>query len=303
MQRSVSDTRRSVAVRPNVSTSPPEITRPSVGAYRPVTVDRVRFLLSRRWVLFFVAVLFLAYLAFRLGEWQFSRLEDRESRNAVTERNLAAEPAPVDSVLAEGEPVDSEEEWLRVRAVGRYVADESVVVRYRTRDGRSGVDVVTPLLTDTGTALLVDRGWTATGNVGTTTPDVPEPPAGEVTVVGWVRVDATGDSTEVADRSTRAVSSRAIGETLPFPVYGGFVDLESESPEAAESLEPVETPDLGEGPHFFYGLQWWFFAALAVFGFGYLVYDERRKMVQKAAQRDAARAEATAGTEHQELSS
>ena len=58
----------------------------------------------------------------------------------------------------------------------------------------------------------------------------------------------------------------------------GFVDLASETPEPAEPLEPTELPDLGNGPHFFYGLQWWFFAVLAVCGFGYLAYDERRKL-------------------------
>lgn len=235
------------------------------------------FLLSRRWILFFLTVVLLAFLAFRLGEWQFHRLEDRERTNAVVERNLAADPAPVGSVLAVGEPVDPADEWRRVTATGEYVEDETVVVRYQTREGQSGVDVVTPLRTASGAALLVDRGWVATGNVGTTRPDVPAAPTGTVTVVGWVRADATGDSTAVADRSTRAVSSEAIGPTLPFPVYGGFVDLERENPPAAQPLARTETPDLGEGPHFFYGLQWWFFAALAVFGFFYLAWDERRK--------------------------
>jgi cytochrome oxidase assembly protein ShyY1 len=238
----------------------------------------VRFLLSRRWILFFGAVVVLAYLAFRLGEWQFSRLEEREVRNAVTERNIAAEPAPVGDVLGVGEPVDPQEEWRRVKATGRYVDEETVVVRYQTQDGASGVDVVTPLLTgDDGPALLVNRGWLETGNVGTTRPDVPAPPDGEVTVVAYVRADATGDAAAVADRSTRAVSSREIGETLPWPVYGGFVELADQTPESAQPLQVAETPDLGEGPHFFYGLQWWFFAALAVFGFGYLVWDERKK--------------------------
>jgi hypothetical protein len=41
---------------------------------------------------------------------------------------------------------------------------------------------------------------------------------------------------------------------------------------------PAEQPDLGNGPHFFYGLQWWFFGLLAVFGFFYLAYDERKKL-------------------------
>ncbi|HSE07388.1 MAG TPA: SURF1 family protein [Nocardioidaceae bacterium] len=238
----------------------------------------MRFLLSRRWIVFFGVVVALAYLAFRLGEWQFDRLEAREKSNAVTERNLAADPVPVESALAVDEPVSAEEEWLRVTAQGEYAADRTVVVRYQTRDGQSGVDVVTPLVTESGTALLVNRGWLATDNVGTTRPDVPAAPTGEVTVTGWVRADATGDSAAVADQSTRAVSSRTIGETLPFPVYGGFVELDSEMPSAPEPLGKVETPDLGEGPHFFYGLQWWFFASLAMFGFGYLVWDERRKL-------------------------
>ncbi|WP_246087087.1 hypothetical protein [Nocardioides humi] len=38
----------------------------------------------------------------------------------------------------------------------------------------------------------------------------------------------------------------------------------------------MELPELGEGPHFFYGLQWWFFGVLAIGGFAYLAWDERR---------------------------
>jgi hypothetical protein len=54
------------------------------------------------------------------------------------------------------------------------------------------------------------------------------------------------------------------------------VELRSESPEPATKLEPVELPELNNGPHFFYGLQWWFFGVLAVFGFFYLLWDEWR---------------------------
>ncbi len=38
----------------------------------------------------------------------------------------------------------------------------------------------------------------------------------------------------------------------------------------------MELPELNNGPHFFYGLQWWFFGVLAVFGFCYLAFDEWR---------------------------
>ena len=235
------------------------------------------FLLSRRWLLFALAVALLSWGAWWLGEWQFDRLEQRRADNAVVRANEEQAPVPVEQVLSPGGEVDEDDEWRVVTATGTYAPQDTVIVRYRTREGASGVDVVVPLVTDTGTTLLVDRGWLATRAAGTTRPDdVPEPPAGEVEISGWVRADGSGDSTTVSDLSTRAVSSERIGEAIDREVYGGFVDLRSEDPEPATALEPVEMPELDNGPHFFYGLQWWFFGLLAVCGFLYLAWDERR---------------------------
>lgn len=256
----------------------------------------MRFLVSRRWILFAIAVAVLAYGCYWLGQWQFSRLEERKERNAQIARNLEAPPAPVEEVLAVGEPVSSSEEWRRVTATGTYLPDKSVVVRYQTRDGASGVDVVTPLrLAGSGDVLLVDRGWMRTDNAGDATPHAPPPPFGEVSVTGWVRPDATGDSTAVDDRSTRAISSETIAPAIgEEQVYGGFVDVDRESPAPEQPLESAELPELDNGPHFFYGLQWWFFAVLAVFGFGYLAWDERRK-TRRAAASEVERTEQEAG--------
>jgi len=135
-----------------------------------------------------------------------------------------------------------------------------------------------PLQPDDGPAVLVDRGWLATDNSGARPDDVPAPPTGTVTVTGRVRVDATGDSASVADRSTRAISSERIGAAIGRDVYSGFLDLRSEDPAPDTPLMQAELPDLGNGPHFFYGLQWWFFGLLAMFGFCYLAYDEWRKL-------------------------
>ena len=55
---------------------------------------------------------------------------------------------------------------------------------------------------------------------------------------------------------------------------------------ATDRLVELDTAT-GDGPHFFYGLQWWFFGVLAIFGFFYLAYDERRRMLHAKA-RDAA---------------
>jgi cytochrome oxidase assembly protein ShyY1 len=247
---------------------------------RLVTVDRldsmfVRTFLTRRWLLFAAVVAVMAWGAVRLGEWQFDRQHEREQRNAWIEANLAAAPAPVADVLGT-EPLPESQEWRRVQARGVYDESGTLVWRYQTRDGDSGVDVVTPLVLPDGRAVLVDRGWLPTDDPGFSPDDAPAPPSGTVTVVGWARADSTGRHTEVSDGSTRELSSREVQELVDHELLEGFVDAETETPAATTELQTTELPDLGEGPHFFYGLQWWFFGALAVFGFGYLMWDERR---------------------------
>ena len=238
----------------------------------------MRFLLSRRWLLFALVVVGGAWEASLLGQWQFHRLDERRAENRLVARNLDAPPVSIDDLLAVGRPAAEEHEWREVVVHGTWDDAHTIVVKYQTRDGAPGVDVVTPLRTDSGAAILVDRGWLGTQNSGSARPELPPATPGEVTVVGWVRVDGSGGSTTVSDLATRAVSSAAAAKVVPYPLYGGFLDLHTETPPPATKLGAIELPDdTSEGPHFFYGIQWWFFGAMAVFGFGYLAYDEWRR--------------------------
>ena len=242
--------------------------------------------LTRRWLVFALVVGLLTWLAVELGDWQFQRLAERETANTQLARNLDAAPLPINELLAVGRPPNASDEWRQVTVTGTWDEENSVVVRYRTRKGKPGVDVVTPLRTDQG-AVLVDRGWMQTDNDGSHRPDLPPATDGQVTVTGRIRLDATGDSTAVTDLSTRAISSKQIAKTLPYVLYCGFLDLVSESPTPEHALEPLPLPEQSNGPHFFYGLQWWFFGALAVFGFFYLAWDERRRLREARASAQA----------------
>ncbi len=236
------------------------------------------FLLSRRWVVFAVAVILAAWGAWALGQWQFHRLDERKASNRIVRVNLNAPPAPVADVLSPGKAPSERDEWRRVTVHGTWDDRHTVVLKYQTRDSAAGVDIVTPLVTGDGPAVLVDRGWMGTENSGAARPKLPPVSDGPVTVTGWVRRDATGSATNVSDLSTRAISSERLAEEMPYPLYGGFLELAAESPKPAKALAAVELPDdTSNGPHFFYGLQWWFFGALAVFGFGYLAWDELRQ--------------------------
>ena len=242
-------------------------------------------------MLFALAVVLVACATWWLGQWQFHRLHDRKADNRVVETNERRAAAPLEDVLAVGRSVADGDEWRLVTVTGTYDPAKTIIWRYKSDDdGASGVDVVVPLVTADGTAVLVDRGFMSTA-ADKERPDVPAPPSGQVTVTGYVRADGSGSSTRVDDLSTRALSSRTVGPAIGEPVYGGWLALHSEDPPPARSLEPAGLPDLGNGPHFFYGLQWWFFGVLAVFGFFYLLYDEWRggKGDERAADRRRAK--------------
>lgn len=236
----------------------------------------LRFLVTRRWILLLLVVVFLSALSWRLGIWQFHRLAERKASNAIIEGHIHQDPVPVGDVLAVGRPATEAQEWTRVTATGTYAASRTVVIRYQVRNGELGADLVVPLTTTTGPDLIVDRGWIAVADRTPSVADLPAPPSGTVTVTGWVRLDGTGSSTHVSDQSARAVSSAAIASALHLRAYGGFLDVDHETPPPAKRLAGTVPPDLGNGPHFFYGLQWWFFSLLAVFGYLYLAYDEWR---------------------------
>jgi cytochrome oxidase assembly protein ShyY1 len=257
-------------------------------------------MVSRRWLLFFAIVVLLAYACLLLGQWQWHRLTSTKSNNAIIRANESADPAPVDQVLRPGENPPSTAQYRSITATGRYDVSHTVIVRYQTdQDGHSGVDVVVPLVTSSGTALLVDRGWMATSNQGLADPSqVPAPPPGTVTVTGSVRRDASGSAAAVENSSTRAVSSSQIQPAIGIPVYGGFIDLTVESPAPATPLTPAELPDLSNGPHFFYALQWWFFGLLALFGFGYLAWEEKTGRADlRRAQQPAKKGSTPSGSE------
>jgi cytochrome oxidase assembly protein ShyY1 len=259
----------------------------------------LRFLLTRRWLLLLLTVVLLAYACLLLGRWQWHRLEDKKAGNAIIRANEDAAPLPADQVLRHGVDPPDDAQYAVVSATGTYDASKTVIVRYQTRDGNPGVDVVVPLMTASGTALLVDRGWFATSNQGLTdASQVPAPPTGRVSITGWVRQNAGGSSTEVVNASTRAVSSTAIEPAIGVPTYGGFVQLLTESPEPATPLTGADPPDLSNGPHFFYALQWWFFGILALFGYGYLAGEELTgRAAQRRAQQPAKKRPSSGGSE------
>ncbi len=237
------------------------------------------FLLKPRWLGLLAFVIVFGALCYRLGLWQWHRLEHRIDRNAVIKQHYGADPVPLDSVVPRGSEVDGEtQEWTQVEVRGTYDASGAASVKFMTRDSAPGVDVVVPLRLDDGTAILVDRGWMQTDNSGQA-PTLPAPPSGEVDVTGWLRPNngAGGEAVRINDGQIRAISSDGYDEALDYPLRSGYLNLRSESPDPGSDLLLEPDPDLGQGPHFWYALQWWFFGLIGITGFVWFAISEARE--------------------------
>lgn len=166
-------------------------------------------MLNRRTILLALGAFALAALCVRLGFWQWHRMEDKQVEQARIERYLATPPADIASMAAAGSWNSGKHEWMRVRATGSFRVDLQVTVKFTTRDGQSGADVVTPLQLGNHGAILVNRGWMPTQNTNDRPANIPRPPAGRVTIEGWLRPDNHVDSNAVipVDGQVRAVSA------------------------------------------------------------------------------------------------
>ena len=237
-----------------------------------------RFLVSGRWLRLIAAALAAAAACVAFGVWQLDRFDQRQERNDLVGANISAAPAPADELLDVGRPLPPDRQWRQVRAQGRYDETHELLVRNRPLKGSTGYYVLTPLVTDDGPALLVNRGWVPVGETARTRPDVPPAPSGEVTVVGRARPSEQGDGGDDAPTGqVRRIDVPAIAASLPYDVYGGFVELVEQTPGAGSSPATLPEPEPGSGPHLAYAFQWFVFAAIAVGGVVVLARREARE--------------------------
>lgn len=234
-----------------------------------------------------VVVLVITFV--ELGRWQLRRHDERAALNVQVAASLDRAAVPVDELLVVGAPLDPTDEWRRVEVVGRYDAGHELLVRNRPYDGSIGYEVLTPLVTPEGNALLVNRGWVPAGETASDAPAVPPPPAGEVAITAHVRADSAGstDAAGLPDGQVRQVAVASIARDLPYPVYGAYAALLPGQPGASASdnrPRAIPVPEPSAGPHLGYAVQWFLFALIAVGGwFVLLRADARGAPVRPAA--------------------
>ena len=226
-------------------------------------------------------VLVVAVTFVELGRWQLRRHDERAALNAGVAASLAHPVAPVEEILSVGDPPSADLEWRQVEVVGTYDVEHELLLRNQSYDGNPGFEVITPLVTAAGPALLVDRGWAPVGETATDSPAVPGPPLGEVAVRARVRLGTTEDaeSAGLPEGQIRQIAVHDIAGDLPYPVYGAYAALLPGEPGAGTGAEPPRvsaSPEPSSGPHLAYAVQWFLFTLIALGGWVVLLRGEAR---------------------------
>jgi cytochrome oxidase assembly protein ShyY1 len=218
-----------------------------------------------RWTLLVVFVAVLGTVFVNLGQWQLDRLRERKERNATTIANEQAPIRPAADVFTK--PITDADQWQRVDARGTFDGDHQFLIRYRSNHGTDGYEVVTPLRMAAGT-LLVDRGFVPLAGGAQVPSAAPPPPAGEVVVVGHVRRNERGRSAAITpvNGQVRLINSDALAAALPYPVLNGYVGALTIDPPQPGGLQPIALPELSQGPHFWYAVQWFMFTGIGIAG-------------------------------------
>ena len=237
-----------------------------------------------RYVAMAVCAALLIVVFVQMGQWQLRRLDERRERNALIVAHEAEPVQPYSAVM--NKTIEDDDQWYRITATGTY-EPERFQVRYRSLDGAYGSEIAGILKTTEGDYLLVNRGFLQR-QPGHPDGEIPPAVTGEVTVTGYVKRNERGDESQMVPHEggqLRLLNSDALAEATGKPLVNGILGLTHSTPAEPHVLTPIPPPDLDEGPHLSYALQWFSFTLIGVVGLVVLIRADLRD--RKKAKADA----------------
>ncbi len=256
-----------------------------------------RALLTPSWIVgHLLAVMVVASFS-QFGTWQLRRHEQRVLRNEAIEARLLAPSTDIAGALraAQAEPPSLAPmaphplEFRRVHVTGRFDASSEVLRRPVSRDGAPGFHVVTPLVLDDGSAVLVERGWVPQSQ-GSVPVDAAPPPLGVVTIEGWAFPSETPPSGPLAALAPRDppvgrlaqvayVDMERLAAQVPYPLLPLRIlqDVAPRPPGDDTLPLPPNPPEVAMGPHVGYAVQWFGFVLVTLIGYTALL---RRRLLE-----------------------
>lgn len=214
---------------------------------------------------FFKSLVALALIVLCLiaAQWQYHRGFDRHARNAIIEKHISLPTTSLDSV--KDSPLAAE--WQTVTTQGVFDSTKQILLKNRYSEGFYGFEVLTLFTTPNNEKFWVDRGWVKAGAAATIAPTITPPPTTPVSITGRLRLDSSlprGSFFALPTDGSGLISKLDAQSQLDTENY--YIDLLSGSQRSLTPKVAAQLPELSDGPHMAYALQWLFFAWLVIYG-------------------------------------
>lgn len=251
-----------------------------------------RFLASTRWVGWLVLVAIFATACISLGNWQANRREQVLTGIERVNRNYFATPVTGQDALDKFNQLPEEKIWMTVSLTGTYLTDDTYIVRNRVKAGRPGYEVLVPFKTTSGEVVILDRGYLPIGDKESGHPDsVPVPPSGQVNVKARLKPSEIRLDRGAPDGQLASIQLEDYAGHLDYEIaQGAYGIMYEEDPAPTDAPQPLDTPDMDEGPHLSYEIQWYIFGVLAFVGFWYAARQQKKLNAEEAAELAEAKA-------------
>ena len=251
----------------------------------------LKFLLTPKWIALTIIAILLQPAFYELSQWQWRRLHQRETYNANILNNEKLNIVALKAVIGKSDSqtrnpsIKPTLEWRRITVKGVWDSSNQVLVRKQSYESNLGFWVITPITDQEGNTILVNRGWIAANGSATTSPIVQPLSNKQVEIIGRVRIVSPRNNPKPNDLPngqvdrivpTEIVNSRPV-------VSNAYLELIATTPKPKFSdLSLIQPPEISEGPHRSYALQWIFFAIMTVIGYTILVRKEIQTIKENA---------------------
>ena len=227
-------------------------------------------LIKPRWIALTLFLLILIYLFIRLSNWQFDRYDQRVLRNESTNVALSLAPKKIDSVSQ----MSDLKQWEKIELTGSYLSDQSKLVRKQYLENNLGFWVITPFKIQNGENILVNRGWIPIGSSASSNQSIPLAPVGTVNLEGYLQT-FNESFTQPKDLPLNQVNTIDYKYFESAIANNFYVQLANSSP-MDNQVAIIPLPELSNGPHFSYAIQWILFALLLPIGWYVLLKNETK---------------------------
>lgn len=200
--------------------------------------------------LLFPSIMTVCALAILLGvgSWQLDRREGKHALSASLQDRLAGPAIESWDVLPAGEA-----EFRRAAFSGSFLHDKEFRLLARTRNGRQGYNLVTPLRLTDSRIVLVDRGWMP-GEGGAA-----DRPEGPVVVEGVVRRPPepgwAGPENLPEIGQWLYIDPSALADASGLTVDGSYYLMAAAAPEGSLPRGTAAMPELTDN-HLQYAMTW-----------------------------------------------